>query len=286
MAAMNVPQDYHGALPNPIEEMELLLAGAGLSIVQATLRYSFFIHPEAVRARCPYFPDRARMSREHYPSGDRGDRASWKGQDVILGDNARAQMAWAKYTGRPVSRGSGYGVRHIWGHPWDANAFTAGWNLCYMPFWLGMLTEDQHPHPRVVAVIRQVSFDLYFRNDPVCAQPDFVRDPEFAMPADGAEDSVRLLRPMREPRAAQARVVAGTSKGVDRVIEIRKERNQSWTNLQKAARALMGRPHEPFGTPAVASSSKSVVRSMLRESMLTLDELASIFDGRALRKID
>ena len=50
----------------------------------------------------------------------------------MLGDNAYAQYAWQKYTGRPIERRSGFGVRHIWGNPWNPDAFTAGWNLCYI----------------------------------------------------------------------------------------------------------------------------------------------------------
>ena len=44
------PEDYRGPLPNPISVLEELLARVGLSLIEATLRYSFFIAPEAVRA--------------------------------------------------------------------------------------------------------------------------------------------------------------------------------------------------------------------------------------------
>ena len=71
-------------------------------------------------------------------------------------------MAWERYTGRKLSRGSGYGVRHIWGEPWNPYFYTAGWNLCYMPFWAGMLTEAQHPHEKLPDAIQQASWDLYF----------------------------------------------------------------------------------------------------------------------------
>ncbi len=219
------------------------------------------------------------MSRQHYPSGDRGDRALWSGREVTLGDNKRAQDAWAKYTGRPIERGSGYGVRHIWGRPWDPDAFTAGWNLCYMPYWLGMLTEDQHPHPDVARVIQQVSFDLYFREQPVCAMPGFVQDPAMDLSAFVAANPVRLLRPLEaRARRVSASPVAGEAGAVERVLQIRKERSQSWSNLEKAARALLNLQHEPFGTRNVESSAKSVVRTMARDTGLTIVELAAIFD--------
>ena len=85
-------------------------------------------------------------------------------------------MAWEKYTGFKLARGSGYGVRHIWGEPWNPDAFTAGWNLCYMPYWAGMLTEDQHQYPPLKKAIQQASWELYFEADPVCAPLDFVED--------------------------------------------------------------------------------------------------------------
>ena len=46
-----------------------------------------------------------------------------------------------------------------------------------MPFWAGMLTERQHPHPELERAIRQAAWEIYFRDDPVCAPPDFVTDP-------------------------------------------------------------------------------------------------------------
>jgi hypothetical protein len=106
-----------------------------------------------------------------------------------------------------------------------------------MPYWLGMLTEDHHPHPDVARVIQQVSFELYFRERPVCARPECVRDPGMDLAA---------------------------------LIE--------WSNLRKAACALLEQPHEPFGTRNVEASAKSVVRTMMRESRLTIVELAAIFE--------
>ena len=164
-------------LASPIEVLESYLEKAGRTIPQAAFEHSFFVDPDAVQARTPYFPDRARTSRETYPNKGKGAKAMWKGREVTLDDNAYAQQAWHKYTGRAIYRGSGYGVRHIWGHPWDPDAFTAGWNLCYMPFWVGMLTEEQHPHPQLQQAVKQASWDLFFRDNPVCTPPDFVEDP-------------------------------------------------------------------------------------------------------------
>ena len=170
---------YRESPANPIETLERYLQQGGSSLVQAAFAHSFFIDPEAVRQKAVYFPDRARLSREHYSGVDRGGKATWSrdGREVKIGDNRRAQTAWAKYTGTPLVRGTGYSVRHIWGHPWNPDAFTAGWNLCYMPFWAGMLTEEQHPHEDLERAIRQASWDMYFRENPVCEPPGFVEDP-------------------------------------------------------------------------------------------------------------
>ena len=168
---------HDGELVSPVASLESYFRRGGTTVLRAAFEHSFFLHPDRVREKTPLYPDRARLSREHYPKRDRGDRANWRGREVRLGDNSAAQRAWASYSGRSIERGSGYGVRHVWGHPWDPDAFTAGWNLCYMPFWAGMLTERQHPHPELEAAFRQAAWDLYFRHDPVCAPPDFVANP-------------------------------------------------------------------------------------------------------------
>ena len=189
---MKEVQIHEGDLPHPIEALENYFRNGGVSLIQAAFAHSYFVHPKAVRVKTPYFPDRARCSREHYPGLEKGQIANWigDGRQVRLDDNQRAQMAWERYTGRKLARRTGYSVRHIWGHPWNPDLFTAGWNLCYMPFWAGMLTEQQHPHPELERAIRQASWDLYFRDNPVCRPTGFrCRSrprPEFAAsrPAD------------------------------------------------------------------------------------------------------
>ena len=46
-----------------------------------------------------------------------------------------------------------------------------------MPYWAGMLTEEQHPHFELQQAIRQASWDLFFSTDPVCCPPYFVDNP-------------------------------------------------------------------------------------------------------------
>ncbi len=140
-------QIHQGDLSHPVGVLEEYFLKAGTSIIRAAFAHSYFIHPDDVRERTPYFAERARFSRTHYPGVGKGQKAVWQGdgREVILDDNQHAQLAWERYTGRGLLRGTGYSIRHIWGKPWDPDYFTAGWNLCYMPFWAGMLTERQHP---------------------------------------------------------------------------------------------------------------------------------------------
>ena len=173
-------QVHVGEPVSAIQSLEEYFRNGGVSIIQAAFTHTYFVHPDAVRAKTPFFPDRVRRSREHYPQLDKGASATWDGGDsrkVVLDDNSRAQMAWERYTGHKLARRSGYGLRHIWGNTHNPEAFTAGWNMCYMPFWAGMLTEDQHPHDELQRAIRQASWELFFAHNPVCPCPDFVEDP-------------------------------------------------------------------------------------------------------------
>lgn len=266
IADMLKTKAFAGRLPEPIPVLEKCFKEGGITLLHATFENSFFVDPERVRARTPYFPDRARLSRTHYSGALRGDHASWKGRKVRLGDNSRAQLAWGKYAQRGVARGSGYGVRHIWGRPWDPDAFTAGWNLCYMPFWAGMLTEEQHPHELIETAVRQASWDLYFRDNPVCRVPTWVSNPGLDLKKHLGHRPLLLLAPERESAAT--------------IASIRAEKNQSWKSLSKAVRALLRRPFEPFDSKNVEANSKSVVRRMMRETGLSLEELKNHFDAR------
>ena len=189
-----------------IQSLEDYFRDGGTSIVQAAFQHTYFIHPKAVLMRTPFSPDRARRSREHYPGIDKGQKTFWKagdGREIILDDNSRAQLAWQGYTGHKLARGSGYGVRHIWGNTHNPEAFTAGWNLCYMPFWAGMLTEDQHPHPELHQAIRQASWDLFLSGIPVCEPPEFVSNP--GVDLGDIMDGNLLLIMSREPERVASR---------------------------------------------------------------------------------
>ena len=211
---------HDGELVSPIKSLERYFCSGGTTVLRAAFEHSFFVHPDNVRGNTPLYPDRARLSREHYPDCNRGDRSVWQGREVTLGDNTKAQQAWASYTGRRLERGSGYAVRHVWGHPWNPDAFTAGWNLCYMPFWAGMLTEEQHPHPELKETVRQAAWNLYFGDDPVCDPPEFVTDPGVDLDAVLDGQPILLLaggsRPGTRRQGAQT---AASSVRTSRVAE-------------------------------------------------------------------
>lgn len=256
-----------GEIASPIESLEKLLREGSTTLVRAAFEHSYFADPEKVRGNTPLYPDRARTSREHYPKLQKGALANWNGRTVKLDGNAKAQQAWRRYTGRPIQRGSGYGVRHVWGHPWDPDAFTAGWNLCYMPYWAGMLTEDQHPHLELVTAVRQAAWNLYFRDDPVCPPPEFVNDP--GRDLDAMLEGLPVL--ILSGPAPTATPPNASSGDIDKVLrEVRSMRRQSWSNLCKAALALQAKTHSPFSTSNVENAAKSAVRLMGRRTGLSL----------------
>ena len=265
---------HDGELISPVESLERYFRSGGTTILQAAFEHSYFVHPDRVRQNTPLYPDWARLSREHYPKLDRGADAKWQGREVKLGDNSKAQQAWARYTKRRIERASGYGVRHVWGHPWNPDAFTAGWNLCYMPFWAGMLTERQHPHPELEKAVRQAAWELYFREDPVCDPPDFVADPGVDLEATLGGQPILLLVGGSAPSDRRSVSTGATDDEIDaRIRAIRKTTNQSWSNLWKAVLSLQGKPHEPFGTRNVQATARSVARRIGRETGLDLPAL-------------
>lgn len=275
---------HSGDLVSPIQSLERYFRDGGISIIRAAFAHSYFVHPDRVRERTPYYPDHARYSREHYPGLGKGQTARWPGdgRQVRLDDNQRAQMAWEKYTNSRIYRGSGYGVRHIWGNPWNPDAFTAGWNICYMPFWAGMLTEDQHQLPELRQAIQQASWELYFRENPVCPPPGFVANPGMDLAAILEGQPLLVLSyAISENHSRPSRRATTVADGsddaiIERVRDIRKDTHQSWSNIGKAARSLQGKAHDPFGSANVESSSKSCVRKICRETGLTPAKLETL----------
>ena len=282
---------HKGPLTDTAKVLAHLLEVGRSSILAAAFQNSFFLDPEVVRKRTPYDAGYARISRKHYPGKNPREKATWNGCEVMLDRNNQAQYAWAKYSGRAISRRSGYGVRHIWGNPWDPGAYTAGWNLCYMPSWLGLFTEAQHPHELLEKAIRQASWDLFFRHDPGCTPPDFVKDPGLALSDHLSGTPLLVLCPVRRvaataPTSAPKPGPAASGESAEEIVRrLRTQRTQSWSNLKKGVAALLHIPHEPFGTVNVANSSKSVVRTMAKATGFSYAELGTILDRIGSSKV-
>ena len=276
---------HSGELSHPIHAMEDYFGQGGVSIIQAAFAHSYFVNPNEVLAKTPYFPERARRSRKYYPNLEKGAQAIWSGdgREVLLDDNHHAQLAWERYTGHRLARGTGYSVRHIWGNPWNPDFFTAGWNLCYMPFWAGMLTERQHPHPELEQAIRQASWDLYFRDNPVYRPPNLVENPGLDLNSLLAGQPLLILDRKNSGnthviRERRTKITSDSGGKVERVKEIRSQSHQSWSNIRKAARALQGLVHDPFGTPNVENSAKSCVRKISSATGLDFAQIEALLD--------
>ncbi len=291
-------QIHQGDLSHSVGVLEEYFLKAGTSIIGAALAHSYFIHPDEVRKRTPYFTERARVSGTHYPGVAMGERAIWQGdgREVIVDDGQQAQRAWERYTGHGLLGGTGYSIRHIWGRPWDPDYFTAGWNLCYMPFWAGMLTGGEHPHEGLELALRQVSWDLYFRTGPVCppplgvddqgvdlgsllaGQPILILGREGLPQTQGSPDdgsATGLSVPARTNRTGEGSSGQLASSGdiPSPIKAIKNQDHQSWSNVWRAVRELQGLDHQPFVAANVENSSKACVRRIQQETGLALPQL-------------
>ena len=272
-----------------IEALEIRLLDGGASLTQAAFYYTYFVHPDKVRERPVYSPDRARTSNEHYPGRRKGSIAKWSGdgRPVKLDDNHAPQNAWTRYTGQEILRGSGYSIRHIWGEPWNPDAFTAGWNFCYMPSWAGDMTESQHPHPELQRALRQASWDLYFRSNPVCDPPDFVADPGMDLAAVLGGQPILLMRREGLSNSPQQRSSGSEGPGsyenvFEHIKDIRRRIGASWVGIRRASRLLQGKTSQPFVSRNSEAKAKYCARIIHRETGLPFADIENILDRYGL----
>lgn len=258
---------FSARLREPMAAFERLIEAGGLSLVRAAFRETYFLDPEDARGRTPLLPNFAAVSAEHYPGLETGAIGKWKGRSVLLDSGLRAREAWVKYSGRPLPRDGGYEVRHVWGKPWDPEAYTAGWNLCCVPFWLGPLLEERHAHQLLQASLRQASWDLFFKSEPVCAPPEFVADPGLDLRRVLAGDPIVLLGP------EQAQVP-----GERTILDIRTQTKISWAELLEGIDAAEGRPESK-----TIARRRAIVQKMQRVSGWTKERLRSFFEKRQKR---
>ena len=113
---MRYLQFHQRDLSHPVGMLVAYFRKAGPSIIRAAFVHSYFIHPADVRERTPYFAERARFRRTHYPGVAKGQRAIGQGvgREVIVDDNQRTHLVWESHTGRELLLGTGYSKRHIW----------------------------------------------------------------------------------------------------------------------------------------------------------------------------
>ena len=138
------------------------------------LRHTYFLSPDRIRERyhetdsAAWFPDCVRGSREHHKGKQRKELSAWEGRTVKVCDNTKARLAFASFSGLLMAgdkegRIRGYHVAHIWERVFDPECFTAGWNLCLMPGFLKLFTEQQDRIALLHQVVQQAAFDLYFK---------------------------------------------------------------------------------------------------------------------------
>ena len=89
------------------------------------------------------------------------------------------------------------------------------------------------------------------------------------------------LAPRRNLSPTQTLPSGASSDDIDAHIrEVRRSTNQSWSNLVKAVLSLQEKPHEPFGTPKVRASARSVARRIGHETGLDLAALEGVGCGK------
>lgn len=152
------------------------------------LRHTFFLHPDRIRRRyeqtgsASWFPVCVRMSNQYHPKKRRKESSTWEGRNVQVCDNTKARQAFASFSGLVMAgdrdgRIRGYHVAHIWERVYDPACFTAGWNMCLMPGFLKLFTEQQDRIALLHHVIQQAAYDLYFRESTIgLPTPVFVTD--------------------------------------------------------------------------------------------------------------
>jgi hypothetical protein len=174
----------------PAREILLNLFGGEEKLVaEALLRHTYFIHPRRIRERreqtgsAAWFPNHVRMSNEYHPGARRKGRSSWEGREVVVCDNNQARRVFGAFTGLVMSgnqegRIRGYHVAHIWERVYDPDCFTAGWNMCLMPGFLKLFTEQQDRIELLHQVVQQAAFDLYFKDGTIgLPTPVYVSNP-------------------------------------------------------------------------------------------------------------
>jgi len=182
-----------------------LFEGGEAELAGFLLRHTYFLSPDRIRERyqktgsAAWFPDCVRGSRQHHKGKQKKDQSVWEDRAVKVCDNTKARLAFASFSGLLMAgdkegRIRGYHVAHIWERVYDPECFTAGWNLCLMPGFLKLFTEQQDRIFLLHQVIQQAAFDLYFKEGilglPI---PPFVTAPGIDLAARFPSMTLNLL---------------------------------------------------------------------------------------------
>ena len=107
-------QLHDGELTHPITALEDYFRAAGVMIIQAAFAHSYFIHPDAVREKTPFFPERARFSRQHYPGLGKDRQPSGQEMDGRYSSTTTSTPNWPgrgiPVTGSPAEPATPYGT--------------------------------------------------------------------------------------------------------------------------------------------------------------------------------
>ena len=182
-----------------------LFKGGETELAGFLLCHTYFISPDRIRQRyektgsAAWFPGCVRESKQHHKGKHKNDPSVWKDRPVKVCDNTKARLAFAKFSdlvmaGDKQDRIRGYHVAHIWEQVYDPECFTAGWNLCLMPGFLKLFTEQQDRVELLHKVIQQAAFDLYFKSSDIgFPTPADVADPGLDLNAKFPTLAVNLL---------------------------------------------------------------------------------------------
>ena len=156
-----------------------------------------------------------------------------------------------------------------------------------MPSWAGELTESQHPHPELQRAIRQASWDLYFRNDPVCDPPDFVADPGMDLAALLDGQPILLMRrdsPSNSPhqRSTDSEGQSSYENVFEHIKHIRRRTGARWVGIRRASRLLQGKTSQPFDSRNSEAKSKYCACVIHRETGLPFADIENILDRHGL----
>ena len=98
-----------------------------------------------------------------------------------------------------------------------------------MPSWAGDLTEEKLAYPLLEEIMRQAAWNLFFRDDPVCAPPGFVEDPGMDLDSVLGGQPVLILENKPDRTIVEELPLDSPARELmERIRDIRRQKRQSW----------------------------------------------------------